>query len=77
MTEVGGEAAVYFNPEDYDEAADVVRRHLSNVSEMRTAGFLNAKRFSAASTAAAYVRVYSEAIALEAADLSGHVRVRV
>jgi glycosyltransferase involved in cell wall biosynthesis len=76
MTEVGGNAAVYFNPEAYDKAADIVRSHLSYRSEMRAAGFLNARRFSAASTAAAYVRVYSEAIALETADLSGHARVR-
>lgn len=76
MTEVGGEGAVYFNPDEYDEAADVVRRHLSRGSEMRTAGFLNARRFSAAGTAAAYVRLYSEAIALETAALPGHVRVR-
>ncbi len=75
MTEVGGEGAVYFNPEEYDEAADVVRRHLSDESEMRAAGLLNKRRFSAASTAAAYVGLYSEAIALETAARPGHLRV--
>jgi glycosyltransferase involved in cell wall biosynthesis len=76
MTEIGGEAAVYFNPEEYDEAANIIRRHLSYRSEMCAAGLLNARRFSAANTAAAYVRLYSAAIALETAALPGHVRLR-
>jgi glycosyltransferase involved in cell wall biosynthesis len=74
MTEVGGEGAIYFNPEKHDEAADVVRRHLSHSSEMRAAGLLNAQRFSATSTAAAYVELYSKAIALETIVFKEQIR---
>jgi glycosyltransferase involved in cell wall biosynthesis len=63
MTEIGGEGAVYFNPEGYDRAAELIRGHLSNPLDMRAAGLLNARRFSAANTAAAYVGVYSGVIA--------------
>jgi glycosyltransferase involved in cell wall biosynthesis len=76
ITEIGGEGAVYFNPEEYDGAAELIRGHLSNASDMRAAGLLNARRFSAANTAASYCRVYSEAIALQGADRREHVRVR-
>jgi glycosyltransferase involved in cell wall biosynthesis len=71
MTEVGGDGAVYFDPERCDDAAEVIRYHLSGGSEMRAAGFRNAKRFSAESTAAGYVKLYSEAIVFETAS-GGH-----
>jgi glycosyltransferase involved in cell wall biosynthesis len=70
MTEVGGEGAVYFDPENYDQAADVIRRRLYYRSEIRAAGFVNARRFSAANTAAAYIRLYFDAIILEGAGRS-------
>jgi glycosyltransferase involved in cell wall biosynthesis len=77
MTEVGGDGAVYFNPERYDEAASIIRSHLSREAKMRDAGFRNAKRFSAVRTAAGYVRVYSEAIAFEKEALSERARIFV
>jgi glycosyltransferase involved in cell wall biosynthesis len=76
LTEVGGEGAIYFNPEQYDEAATVIRKHLSHESEMRIAGFLNARRFSATSTATAYSGLYARAIASETETLPRHARVR-
>jgi glycosyltransferase involved in cell wall biosynthesis len=66
MTEVGGEGAVYFNPENYEQAANIIRGHLSYASEMRKLGCLNAKRFSTEKMVRAYVKLYSGAISLEA-----------
>jgi glycosyltransferase involved in cell wall biosynthesis len=65
MIEIGGEGAVYFNPEAYDEAADAVRHNFSHASEMRAAGLHNASRFSAPRMAADYLQLYARAIALE------------
>jgi len=74
MTEVGGDGAVYFEPGNYDEAADVIRRHLPRGLEMRTASIVNARRFSAVAMAGAYVNLYSAAIGIEAgAPLGGLV----
>lgn len=68
MTEVGGEGAVYFDPEDHDGAAEVVRRHLTDEADIRAAGFRNAARFSAASTAASYVALYAGATVRQGRD---------
>ena len=69
MTEIGDKGAVYFNPENYDQAANTIREHLSYASEMRKLGLLNAKRFSTQNMVSAYMRLYSNAIALETGTL--------
>jgi glycosyltransferase involved in cell wall biosynthesis len=65
MTEVGGEGAVYFNPENHEQAATTIREHLSYASEMRKLGLRNAQRFSTENMVRAYVKLYSDAISLE------------
>ena len=71
MTEVAGDGAVYFDPEKYQEAADIIRRHLPESAEMRSLGFVNAARFSATAMAAAYVRLYFQAIGVTRGLCSG------
>jgi len=45
MTEVGGPAAIYFNPLDSDMASNVILDGLRRRPELIAAGFANAKRF--------------------------------
>jgi glycosyltransferase involved in cell wall biosynthesis len=58
MTEVGGNAAVYFDPTQITSAADTIIQHLPRVQEMRQAGLENAKRFRTEAMIAGYVALY-------------------
>jgi glycosyltransferase involved in cell wall biosynthesis len=58
MTEVGGNAAVYFDPSQTAAAAETIIRHLPRVQEMRQAGLENAKRFRTEAMIAGYVALY-------------------
>lgn len=61
MTEVGGDAAVYIDPLDPEEAARAIVETLNSagkVANMREAGFLNIKRFSTKEMISKYIRVY-------------------
>lgn len=62
MTEVGGEGAVYFDPENHEQAANMILDNLPHASRMRDAGFANIRRFSVEKMVAGYVRAYAEAI---------------
>lgn len=62
MTEVGGEGAVYFDPENHSEAGNTIIRNLPRASWMREAGFVNVRRFSAEKMVQGYVNAYAEAI---------------
>jgi len=46
MTEVGGEAAVYIDPNDEKVAAEIINNSLDNLDNIRENGFQNIKRFS-------------------------------
>jgi glycosyltransferase involved in cell wall biosynthesis len=61
MSEIGGEGAVYVDPENYEDAADTIFKNLPRASRMREAGFLNAERFSAEKMIAGYIKTYSAA----------------
>jgi hypothetical protein len=45
MNEVGGEAAIYIDPENPGSAASILNRALEGVSEMRAPSLANAARF--------------------------------
>ena len=60
MTEVGGNAAVYFDPTQTTAAADTILQHLPRVQEMRQAGLENAKRFRTEAMIAGYVALYQK-----------------
>jgi glycosyltransferase involved in cell wall biosynthesis len=76
MPEIGGMAAVYFNPEAYDEAAAIIRRYLPQAQAMRASGLLNARRFSASSMTTAYIGLYSAAISLKNDRSTNNARAR-
>lgn len=62
MTEIGGDAAVYLDPENPAEAADTILENLPHAARIREAGFVNARRFSAQSMIAGYLEAYSDAL---------------
>jgi glycosyltransferase involved in cell wall biosynthesis len=62
MTEVGGDGAVYIDPENPEEAARTILENLPHASRMREAGFANVQRYSADKMVAGYVWSYAEAI---------------
>lgn len=58
MTEVGGNAACYFDPETPVEAARTIADRLPHSQSMKEEGLLNAKRFSTNAMIANYVSLY-------------------
>jgi len=58
MTEVGGDAAVFFNPDDAEEASEMIAKNISNRDKMIQKGFQNCKRFSSENMIQQYLEVY-------------------
>jgi glycosyltransferase involved in cell wall biosynthesis len=58
MDEVGGNAAVYVNPEDPESAALIVKYSLDHLPGMREAGTHNAARFSESAMIDTYLSLY-------------------
>jgi glycosyltransferase involved in cell wall biosynthesis len=63
LTEVGGDAARYFDPSDPEGAARIIGDGLSHATKMRIDGFTNLKRFEPGRMASAYVSLYEELVA--------------
>lgn len=68
MTEVGGTAAVYFEPLDPDGAADGIAGALLRRAAMIEAGFENARRYEAAPMLEAYEAVYGRIAGVASVD---------
>ena len=62
MTEIGGDGAVYIDPESPEEAAATILENLPHMSQMRKAGFANVRRFSSEKMVAGYLNAYAAAI---------------
>lgn len=60
MTEVGGDAAIYINPECPEEASREIAKQLPNVSKLKQAGLINVQRFTSQRMLESYVEVYQE-----------------
>ncbi len=58
MTEVGGTAAVYFDPTQPDHAAQIIAGNLDAREEQITAGFENVKRFTTERMVDEYLHLY-------------------
>ena len=68
MTEAGGKAAIYFDPDKPEEAAYIICEALKDkgkTEKMRREGFENAKRFSAEEVINQYIEVYKKVLALK------------
>jgi len=64
MTELGGDAAVYFDPADPAAAAAIIADALPNREAMRRAGFENVRRFSVDQMIDGYLRAYRHVLLL-------------
>jgi glycosyltransferase involved in cell wall biosynthesis len=62
MTEVGGDGAVYIDPEDPIEAAKIILENLPHAEGMREAGFANLRRFSTDQMVDGYLNLYASAM---------------
>ena len=60
MTEVGGDAAIYINPDRPEQAAREIARKLPNVSKLKQAGLINVRRFTSQRMLESYVELYQE-----------------
>ena len=63
MTEVGGDAAIYIDPDDAPGAAAVIAGTLADRDALVEAGLRNAERFSGAQMVEGYVAAYRRVVA--------------
>lgn len=59
MTEVGGDAAIYFDPSDTAAAAAIIAAALANRAEIRRKGLANLSRFTARQMVDGYLHAYA------------------
>lgn len=62
MTEVGGDGAVYIDPEQPKQAAATILENLPHAQRMLEAGFVNVVRFSVDRMIAGYLKLYADAL---------------
>jgi glycosyltransferase involved in cell wall biosynthesis len=62
MTEIGGEAAVYFDPEQPQQAARVLQDNWSFLPALREKGLLNARRFTPQHMLDGYLAAYQRVL---------------
>lgn len=62
MTEVGGDAAVYFDPSDTVRSAEIVAQALKNHEVIRTRGIANSRRFNVEQMIQGYIDAYERVI---------------
>jgi glycosyltransferase involved in cell wall biosynthesis len=65
MTEVGGEAAIYIEPESLDEAAEIIYSQLHAENNLEYKSLENAKRFSMKAMIASYEDGYSQVCTID------------
>ena len=63
MTEVAGDAAILFDPEDAVSAAEAIREGLTHREALRAAGFRNVERFAEAKIVGEYQDFYASVLA--------------
>ncbi|WP_339726238.1 glycosyltransferase family 1 protein [uncultured Paraglaciecola sp.] len=65
MTEVGGEAAIYVEPEIPAQAAEIIHKKLNARKDLTTESIENAKRFSMKAMISAYTTGYKKAYSMD------------
>ncbi len=58
MTEIGGDAAVYFDPNNPIAAATIIHQNLGNLKAMAQKGLIQATKFSTAEMVQHYIQLY-------------------
>jgi glycosyltransferase involved in cell wall biosynthesis len=62
MNDVGGEAAIYIEPDQPKETAEEIIRNLPTLKQMKSKGFINSQKFSAEKMISEYINLYHQAI---------------
>jgi glycosyltransferase involved in cell wall biosynthesis len=70
MTEVGGDAAIYIEPEIPVKAAEIIHSQLHAKKDVTTKSIENAKRFSMEAMIAAYTAGYNKACSIEGDNIN-------
>ena len=69
MTEVGGDAAIYIEPENSQLAAEIIYKKLLNTKDLTTQSIDNAKRFSMKAMMKSYTSGYNKACLKEGVNI--------
>ena len=62
MIEVGGDGAVYFDPEDETGAARIINSSIKNQSQLIQRGFQNAANYTTEDMISGYIAEYQKAL---------------
>ncbi|MFN6460343.1 MAG: glycosyltransferase family 4 protein [Nostoc sp. DedVER02] len=62
MNDVGGEAAIYIEPDRPKETAEKIIRNLPTLKMLKAKGFVNSQKFSAEKMISEYIKLYEQAI---------------
>jgi glycosyltransferase involved in cell wall biosynthesis len=62
MTEVGGNAAIYLHPTEYEKSAHIIAQSLPNLQQLIPKGFENITRFNAENMLQSYLEIYQQTI---------------
>jgi glycosyltransferase involved in cell wall biosynthesis len=62
MNDVGGEAAIYIEPDQPKETAEAIIRHLPLLKTLKSKGFVNSQKYSAEIMISEYIKLYHQAI---------------
>lgn len=62
MTDVGGEAAIYIEPDQPKETAEKIIHYLPTLGELQSKGLVNSQKFSAQKMILEYIKLYQQAI---------------
>jgi glycosyltransferase involved in cell wall biosynthesis len=63
MNDVGGEAAIYIDPDNYEDTAEKILYYLPELETLKSKGFVNSQKFTAETMIANYIDLYRLAIA--------------
>jgi|GEM_PF-4847783 len=62
MTEIGGQAAIYIEPNNPEQATEIIADHLPNLGILKSQGIVNARRFTAEKMVLEYTALYQKTI---------------
>jgi len=62
MTEVGGDAAIYINPENEKEATETIAKNINKLDNLKQKGFENVKKFTTKKMIDLYIKIYKETL---------------
>ncbi|OYD99147.1 mannosyltransferase [Nostoc sp. 'Peltigera membranacea cyanobiont' 213] len=62
MNDVGGEAAIYIEPDKPKETAEDIIRNLPTLKMLKSKGFVNSQKFSPEKMISEYIKLYHQAI---------------